>query len=44
MYLADGTMNDDRFVLFVKDCLVPHLMPFNGINPRSVDNASIHHI
>ena len=39
-------MNGDRFVQFVKDCLVQHLMPFNGVNPRSVvimDNASIHH-
>ena len=27
--------------------LLPHLMPFNGVNPRSVvimDNASIHHV
>ena len=27
--------------------MLPHLMPFNGINPRSVlimDNASIHHV
>ena len=32
---------------FVRDVLLPHLMPFNGINPRSVvimDNASIHHV
>ncbi len=24
--------------------LLPNLLPFNGINPRSVDNASIHHV
>ena len=45
--LAEGSMNGDRFVQFVKDCLVPHVMPFNGVNPRSVvvmDNASIHHV
>ena len=47
MYLAEGTINGDRFVHFVKECLLPMLMPFNGINPFSVvimDNASIHHV
>ena len=47
VYLAEGTMNGNRFVQFVQNCLLPHLMPFNGVNPRSVvimDNASIHHI
>ena len=45
--ITEGTMNGDRFAKFVKDVLLPHLMPFNGINPRSVvimDNASIHHV
>ena len=40
-------MNGDRFVQFVQNCLLPHLMPFNGVNPRSVvimDNCSIHHV
>ena len=47
VYLAEGTMNGDRFATFVRNCLLPVLMPFNGLNPRSVvimDNASIHHI
>lgn len=47
VYLAEGTMNGDRFVQFVQNCLLPHLMPFNGVNPRSVvimDNCSIHHV
>lgn len=47
LYLAEGSMNGDRFAQFVRDCLVPHLLPFNGVNPRSVvimDNASIHHV
>ena len=47
VYLAEGTINGDRFVHFVKECLLPMLMPFNGINPFSVvimDNASIHHV
>ena len=45
--IAEGTMNGDRFAMFVKNVLSPHLMPFNGLNPRSVvimDNASIHHV
>ena len=45
LYLAEGSMNGDRFAQFVKDCLVPHL--FNGVNPKSIvimDNASIHHV
>ena len=47
LYLAEGSMNGDRFAQFEKDCLVPHLLPFNGVNPRStviMDNASIHHV
>ena len=40
-------MNGDVFADFVDKCLLPCLMPFNGINPRSVvvmDNTSIHHV
>ena len=47
VYLAEGTMNGDRFVHFLRVCLLPNLLPFNGVNPRSVvimDNASIHHV
>ena len=32
---------------FVENILLPHLLPFNGINLRSIvvmDNASIHHV
>ena len=45
--ITEGTMNGERFARFVKEILLPHLMPFNCINPRSVvimDNASIHHV
>lgn len=45
--ITEGTMNGDRFAKFVEDDLLPHLLPFNCINPRSVvimDNASIHHV
>jgi hypothetical protein len=47
VYLAEGTINGERFAHFVEKCLLPMLLPFNGINPFSViimDNASIHHV
>ena len=47
VYLAEGSMNEDRFAHYISEYLIPVLMPFNGINPCSVvimDNASIHHL
>ena len=41
------TSDGDTFYHFVQSHLIPHLMPFNGINPHSVvimDNCSIHHV
>ena len=46
-YLAEGSVNDERFEYFVRTCLLPVLLPYNGINPHSImimDNASIHHV
>ena len=40
-------VNGEKFFEIVRKTLLPHLMPYNGINPHSVvvmDNASIHHI
>ena len=40
------TSNGDIFYDFVQTHLIPHFLPFNGINPHSVvvlDNCSIHH-
>ena len=40
------SVNEDVFCDFLERHLLPHLLPFNGVNPRSVvvlDNASIHH-
>ena len=40
------SINEDVFCDFLEQYLLPHLLPFNGINSRSVvllDNASIHH-
>ena len=37
----------DIFFEYVEHCLLPYLLPFNGVNPNSVvilDNAAIHHV
>ena len=42
-----GTANGEVFYQFVQTHLLPHLMPYNGINPHSVvvlDNCSIHNV
>lgn len=47
VFLAEGSINGDRFEFFIRNYLLPVLMPFNGINPLSVvimDNTSIHHV
>jgi len=47
VYVTEGTVDGKRFSEFVRGSLLPILMPFNNINPRSVvimDNASIHHV
>jgi transposase len=45
--LVSGSVNGDIFFDFVSSALIPMMMPFNGINPRSIlimDNCSIHHV
>ena len=45
--VVTGGVDGDVFYDFVQSRLLPHLMPFNGVNPHSVvvlDNASIHHV
>ena len=47
VFITEGTMNGERFVEFIRNVLLPHLRPFDGINPHSIVimyNASIHHI
>ena len=47
VFITEGTVDGEKFIDFVKDYLLPILMPFNYINQRSVvimDNASIHHV
>lgn len=41
-----GNVDGARFEEFVDQKLCPNLLPFNGVNPRSVvimDNAAVHH-
>lgn len=45
--VVKGAVDGDRFYDYVQKHLLPHLMPFNGVNPHSVvvlDNCSIHHV
>ena len=47
VYVTEGNVNGESFLDYVRRSLLPTLMPFNGINPKSVvimDNASIHHV
>ena len=42
-----GGTDGDAFHSVIQKHLLPHLMPFNGVNPHSVvflDNCAIHHI
>ena len=42
-----GTCTGDTFYDFVHGHLMPHLMPFSGVNPHSVvvlDNCAIHNV
>ena len=45
--LVSGSVNGVKFFDFVRSTLIPVMMPFDGVNPRSIlvmDNCSIHHI
>lgn len=45
--VVKGTVDGDKFYHFVLKYLLPHLMPFNGVNSHSVvilDNCAIHHV
>jgi len=46
VYITESSVDGDVFLDFIRRCILPLLMPFNGINPNSIvvmDNASIHH-
>lgn len=45
IYIQEGNVNGAVFLDFIRRCLIPVLMPFNGHNPKSIvimDNASVH--
>ena len=47
VYVTDDSVNGEVFLEFVRKCMLPIVMPFDGINPNSVvamDNPSIHHV
>ena len=47
VFITEGTIDGDKFVQFITEHLLPILMSFNYINPRSVvimDNTRIHHV
>ena len=46
VYLTEDNVNGDIFEHFVGSCLLPILMPFNGVNTHLVvmDNCSVHHL
>ena len=41
---AKGTTDADTFYDFVQTHLFPILQPYNGSNPHSIINCSIHHV
>ena len=47
VFIAEGSINGERFAYFIEKHLLPILQNFNGVNPHSVvimDNTSIHHV
>ena len=45
--LTCNTVNESVFFDFVRGTLIPQMLPFDGINPRSIavmDNLSVHHV
>lgn len=47
MELTPSTINQGVFFDYVRGSLIPNMMPFDGISPRSIakmDNLSVHHV
>ncbi len=45
--LTKSTINGDNFYDFVRGTLIPNMLPFDGVNPRSIvvmDNLTVHHV
>ena len=46
-HIVSGNVNADSVEEFVERSLLPHLMPFNGVNPHSIvvlDNCFLRHV
>ena len=46
VYTTTGSVDEEVFLDFLEKSVLPHLLPFNGVNPHSVllmDNAAFHH-
>jgi len=46
-FTTSSTVDGEKFEEFICQCVLPILLPFDGLNPCSVvimDNASIHHL
>ena len=47
VHIVEQSVDGEVFLSFIRKYLLPIIMPFNGVNPKSVvvlDNASIHHV
>ena len=45
--LFTRTVNGEVFIDYVRSCLIPNMVPFNGVNHKSIailDNCSVHHV
>ena len=45
--LATGSINGEKFIDFVRGCVIPNMHPFDGTATKSIailDNCSIHHV
>ena len=45
--IVTGSVNGENFIDFLRDGLIPHMMPFDDRNPNStlmMDNCSVHHV
>ena len=45
--ITNQSVDGEKFYDFVRGCLIPNMLPFDGTNPTSVvimDNCSIHHV
>ncbi len=45
-YITEGNVDGDKILEYVRQSLLPSLMPFNGTNPKSVVimDVFIHHV